>query len=123
MTVTDVLIALGALSVLAAVGVTASRPGSPVPIAWDAIAELFAGIAALLALWRLLDPAPSAPVDRAIGAWLGAAAAAVMAVSLWRGMADQGPERRNPEAERAATAAARERAELLSLPPDAGQTS
>jgi hypothetical protein len=71
----------------------------------------------VLTVFRLLSPAPDVDVSLAVGAWLGLAGAVAALVGVLRGMRDEGPARRSPEAERAAAAAALGRAELLSLQP------
>ena len=119
MTVDDVLLALVGLAAIAAVVVTARRARA-VPIAYTVLAGLAGIVAAVIAAWRLVDPAPPADVGLGVGAWLGLVASLGIAGGAWAGTHDQGPARRDPEVERAAAAAALRQTELLPLSPDRG---
>jgi hypothetical protein len=120
MTVDDVLLAAVGLGTLTGAGLTMRRSRPAVPVVYASLSTI---VALIVVLWRIADPAPAAHASRAVGAWLGLAGAAVVAVASWIGMGDEGPARRSDAAERAAANAALERAELVSLPPDAGQTA
>jgi hypothetical protein len=120
MSVADILLALAAVGAIAAAVATAARPGAPVPIAFTALASLPATVGLVVAVWRVVSPAPPVDVGLGAGAWLGLAAAVAIAVGEWTGLADEGPERRDEARERTATEAERARAELLTMPPEAG---
>jgi hypothetical protein len=121
MSVDDVIFAFAGLAALLAAAATAARPSGPVPIVYTVLAAFPGSVAAVLAVWRLVDPAPPVDVGLGIGAWLGLAGALGIAVGTWTGMHDDGPERRGESAARASGEAWRARSELLTLPPDTGQ--
>jgi uncharacterized membrane protein len=116
--VTDVILLLAALLAIAGPLATAGDRTFPMSIAVLALGSILGIVASVAALTRLLNPPGPGEVEREIGAWLGLAGAFLCAAGCWRGMKDEGPARRNPELERRAAAAARERAEHLQLPPD-----
>jgi hypothetical protein len=121
MSVNDVLLALISVGTLLAMATTASRRRAAVPVVFTVLATIAGFVALVLTVWRIADPAPAGEVTRAAGAWLALLGAAGITVGAAVGMRDEGPARRTPAAERAAAAASLERAELLPLPPDAGE--
>jgi hypothetical protein len=120
MAVDDVLITLAALIGLAAVMVVATPGLAGFSVAAVTLAALPALLALFLTIYRLASPAPEADVSLGIGAWLGLLGALGLVAGCWRGARDEGPARRDGAAEQRAAEAARERAELLALPPDTG---
>ena len=118
MALDDVILALAAvLAILAAFSVALPRLTS-FSVATTSLVILPAGIGLIVTIYRLISPAPAADASIEIGGWLGLVAAIGMAVGAWEGAADEGPARRNPEAERRATQEGLARSELLSLPAD-----
>ncbi len=115
MSVDDILITVSALLVLAAVVIDASERGGGMSIAALSIAAMPAAVALVLVVYRVVSPAPQIDVSLAIGAWLGLVGAIAAAFGILLAMRDEGPGRRGGETERAAAAAAMERAELLSI--------
>jgi uncharacterized membrane protein len=115
MSVDDVLIAVTALLALAAVVIDSTERGSGISIAALSLASLPAFVALVLVVYRVADPAPSVDVSLEIGAWLGLLGALCTFFGVLFGMRDEGPARRSREAERAAAAAALQRAELLDI--------
>lgn len=87
-------------------------------VALQSLTLLVAGIAAVVALYRLIDPPGDGALERAAGAWLGSAAVAGVLGGTVLAMRDEGPARRDPETERRAEAEALRRAELIPLPGD-----
>jgi hypothetical protein len=120
MSADDVLMAFAGIAAVAAAVATATHPGSSVPVVYVALSGFAGLLAVILAVWRVLDTAPSGDVSLEIGAWLGLAAALGIAVGAWFGMRDEGPARRSEEAARLAAEAARERAETLSVSSEGG---
>jgi hypothetical protein len=116
MAVDDVILACAAaLAILAALSVGLRRITS-LSVATTSLVLLPAGIGLIVTVYRLLSPAPAADASIAIGGWLGLAAAVGMAAGAWEGATDEGPARRNPDAERRGTQEGVERSELLTLP-------
>jgi hypothetical protein len=117
-----VLTVSAALALLGAVA-TAARRTAALSVAAVALGIVPALVAAFIAAWRLLDPAPSGEVERAVGAWLGFAGGLGIAIGAGFGMRDEGPERRSATRAAEAGERARRETELLSLPTDAGPAS
>jgi hypothetical protein len=117
MAVDDVILAIAAMLAIAAAFIVALPRLYSLSVAATALAILPAAIGLVVTLYRLISPAPPVDVSLEVGAWLGLAAAAAIAVGAWTGAKDEGPARRSPEAERRATAEGLARAELLELPP------
>jgi hypothetical protein len=120
MSVDDALLAFAGLAAVAAAVATAAHPGNAVPVVYVALSGFAGLLAVILAVWRVLDPAPSGDVSLEIGAWLGLAAALGIAMGACFGMRDEGPARRSEEAARLAAEAARKRAETLSVSSEGG---
>jgi hypothetical protein len=120
MAVDDLLIAAAALVAVGAAIAVATPRLAGFSVAAMTLGSLPGLIALVLVIFRLASPAPEASASLAVGAWLGLLAAVGVVAGCWVGARDEGPARRNPDAERAAAAAARERAELLPLPADLG---
>jgi hypothetical protein len=120
MAVDDLLIAAAALVAVGAAIVVATPRLAGFSVASMTLGSLPAIIALVLVTFRLVSPAPEADASLAVGAWLGLLAAVGVVAGCWVGARDEGPARRDTNAERAAAAAARERAELLALPADPG---
>lgn len=112
--VTDVILALAALLAIASWAAGAGDRTHPTAVAPLSLALPVALVAAVLVLYRTVDPPGG--LDRALGAWLGLAAVVGILAGTFRAMRDEGPARRSPEAERRAAAAALANAELLPLP-------
>jgi hypothetical protein len=120
MTVDDVLMAVAGVGAVVAVLATATRAGIAVPVAYIVLAAIVGMVAAIVAIWRVVDPAPAGEVGLGVGAWIGLAAALGVAGGSLAGARDEGPARRSANAEKAAAEAARGRAELLSIPAGPG---
>jgi hypothetical protein len=120
MAVDDVILALAALLAIAAALIVALPRLSSLSVAATSLAILPAVIGLVLTIYRLISPAPPVDVSLGVGAWLGLASTAAIAVGAWTGAKDEGPARRNAEAERRASAEGMARAELLKLPPEGG---
>jgi hypothetical protein len=120
MAVDDLLIAAAALVAVGAAIVVAMPRLAGFSVAAMTLGSIPAIVALVLVIFRLASPAPEADASLAVGAWLGLLAALGVVAGCWVGARDEGPARRNPDAERSAAAAARERAELLALPADLG---
>ena len=118
--VNDVLIALAALTTIGALVLDSLPRSAGAAIAALALASGPAVLVAVLTVIRLLDPAPAGDASLAVGAWLALAGTLAMAIGLFAAMRDEGPERRDPAAEERAARAARERAELLTVPGASG---
>src|SRR5689334_4106552 len=104
MAVDDVILAVAAvLAIVAALIVALPRLYS-LSVAATALAILPAVVGLLITIYRLISPAPPVDVSLEMGAWLGLAAAAAIAVGAWTGAKDEGPARRSPDAERRAAA-------------------
>jgi uncharacterized membrane protein len=119
-TVVDVLLAAAALLAIFGFVATAAPRSAALSVAAVALGMVPALLAAVIAIWRLVDPAPDADVSRAIGAWLGCAGAIGVALGAAWGMRDEGPERRRKRTAARAAEAAQRDAELLSLPREPG---
>jgi hypothetical protein len=120
MAVDDLLLALaGLVAVLGAIVVGMPRLAG-FSVAAMTLGSLPGIVALVLAIYRVASPAPEADASLAAGAWLGLLAAAGVVAGCWAGARDEGPARRDPDAERIAAAAARERAELPTLPGEPG---
>ena len=125
MAVNDVILAVSAVLAIFAALFVGSKRGTSFSVATTSLVLLPAAVGLIITVWRLVSPAPGGDASIEIGAWVGLVAALGMAVGAWQGAKDEGPVRRNPEAERRAAAEALERAELLTLPErgtDAGPT-
>jgi hypothetical protein len=123
MAVDDVILAVAALLVIAAAFVVGLPRVSSLSVAATSLGILPAVVGLVLTVYRLVSPAPPFDVSLGVGAWLGLAATTAIAIGAWSGATDEGPARRNREAERRATEAGLARAELLKLPPDGGRAS
>lgn len=122
MAVNDVILTLAAvLAILAALFVGFRRMTS-FSVATTSLVLLPAGISLVITIWRLISPAPDGDVSIAIGAWLGLVAALGMMIGAWQGAKDEGPARRNPDAERRAAAEALSDTELLPLPTEGAKS-
>lgn len=115
MAVNDVILLVTGLLAVAAAFIVAGRRFYGLSVAATSLAILPAIVSVVLVGYRLLSPAPPVDVSLEPGAWLGFLAALGTAVGAWRGAVDEGPARRNPEAERRATAEGIARSELLDL--------
>jgi hypothetical protein len=120
MAVDDLLIAVAALVAVGAAVVVATPRLAGFSVAAMTLGSLPGLIALVLVIFRLASPAPEADASLAVGAWLGLLGVVGVVAGCWAGARDEGPARRNPDAERAAAAAGRERAELLTLPGEPG---
>lgn len=120
MAVDDVILAVSAVLAIAAAVIVALPRLWSLSVAATSLAILPAIVGLLVTIYRLISPAPPVDVSLGVGAWLGFAAAAAIAVGAWTGAKDEGPARRTAEAERRATAEGISRAELLELPPEGG---
>lgn len=118
MAVDDVILFVAAVLALGSVLAVGMRNLSSFSVAATSLAILPAIVGLILTVYRLISPAPPADAGLEIGAWLALVAAIGIAVGSWAGATDDGPARRNPEAERRATAAGIARSELLALPDD-----
>ena len=86
--VVDILLAAAAVLAIAIVVVTASARGPAKPVASTVIATVGSAIAALLVLWRVLDP-PGDVYVRRYGAWLGLAVTVLMFVASFAALHDE----------------------------------
>src|SRR3954447_8540194 len=86
-TVVDVFLALAGVSGVALVVLAATQRTAAVPQAWTAFIMVFALVAMILALLRLIDP-PVSGLDREAGVWLGTAAAVALFFFNARSMGD-----------------------------------
>jgi hypothetical protein len=120
MAVDDVILAVAAVLAIAAAFVVALPRLYSLSVAATALAILPAAVGLVVTIYRLISPAPEVDVSLDVGAWLGLAAAAAIAVGAWTGAKDEGPARRSAEAERRAAAEALARTELLELPAEGG---
>jgi hypothetical protein len=84
--VTDIVMALAALTALSVGIVAFGRLSVSYPVAGSTVTTGLAGVALLLIAYRLIDPPGSGDVDREIGAWLGLLAAAGVTWGGWLGM-------------------------------------
>jgi hypothetical protein len=121
MAVDDVILAVAAVLAIAAAFIVGLPRVSSLSVAATSLAILPAVVGFVVTLYRLVSPAPPYGVSLEVGAWLGLAATTAIAVGAWTGATDEGPARRNADAERRATEEGLARAELLKLPPDVGR--
>jgi len=78
--VLDVVLALLALVPLALVVLQATRDSPALPVAFSVFAMLAGALATLLILYRIVDqPGPNDTLEVDVGAWVGLAAAAIIA--------------------------------------------
>jgi len=84
--VTDIVMALAAVSALSVGVVAFGRLSVSYPVAGSAITTGLGGLALLLIAYRLINPPGSGDIDREIGAWLGLLAAAGVTWGGWLGM-------------------------------------
>ena len=85
--VLDVVLALVALLALALVIAQATRESPSVPVALSVLTAVAGVLATLFVLYRILNqPGPNDAVEVEAGAWLGLAAAALVAVGGARSM-------------------------------------
>ena len=84
--VTDIVMALAAVSALSVGVVAFGRLSVSYPVAGSAVTTGFGGLALLLVVYRLINPPGSGDVDREIGAWLGLLAALGVTWGGWLGM-------------------------------------
>ena len=90
LSVLDVLLALLALVPLALVALQATRESPSLPVAFSVLATLAGALAALLIAYRILnEPGPDDVVTVEAGAWVGLAAAVVLAAGGWWSMRDE----------------------------------
>ena len=110
--VTDVLVALAALFAIALLIVTASQRTAAVPQVMSGLMLLFAGIATLLVLYRLLNLPGADGATRELGVWLGALGCIALTAGTWRALLDERfPKAMAPNVE----------VEVLSAPPPDAQ--
>ena len=122
MALDDVILAIAAVLAIMAALFVGMRRMTSFSVATTSLVLLPAGIGLVVTVYRLISPAPAGDASIEIGAWLGLVAALGMGVGAWQGAKDEGPSRRNPEAERRGTAEALARSELLSLPAEGAGT-
>jgi uncharacterized membrane protein len=88
--VTDVLLAAGALLGVAVPVVTAIAGGPAKPMASDVLAVLGGALAVLVILFRLIDqPGDNRLVTVEAGAWVGLAGALIQLAGAWWAMSDE----------------------------------
>ncbi|MFL5826663.1 MAG: hypothetical protein ACJ76V_09090 [Thermoleophilaceae bacterium] len=95
-TVVDVLLALFGLVGVALLVLTATQRSNAVPVATSALTVIAGTLATLLVAIKLVFPPDGASVST--GAWLGLAAAAVLAAAGWESMREE--RRGNPAYDR-----------------------
>lgn len=118
MAVDDVILAVAAILVIIAAFVVGLPRVSSLSVAATSLAILPAAVGLVVTIYRLISPAPAIDVSLGVGAWLGLGAALAIAAGAWTGANDEGPARRNAEAERRGTEQGLARSELLKLPAD-----
>jgi hypothetical protein len=92
-TVTDILLALAALSALGLAVLTASRRSPALPIAATVLATGFGILATLLVFYRILNqPGPNEFIEVKFGAFLGFVCALAIAAGGMRAMRDEAGE-------------------------------
>lgn len=111
----DVILFVAALLAIAAALTVALRRVSSLSVAATSLALLPAAVGFIVTVYRLVSPAPPVDVSLEVGAWLALLASIGIVVGAWNGAVDEGPARRNPEAERRATEEGLARTELLPL--------
>jgi hypothetical protein len=121
MAVDDVILAVAAVLAVSAAVVVGLRRVSSLSVAATSLGILPAVVGLVLTLYRLASPAPPFDVSLETGAWLGLVATTAIAFGAWQGATDEGPARRNRDAERRATEAGLARSELLKLPDQGAQ--
>jgi hypothetical protein len=122
----DVILFVAALLAIGAAVVVAIPRLAGFSVAATSLALLPAAVGLIVTVYRLVSPAPPVDVSLEIGAWLALVSAIGIGIGAWNGAKDEGPARRNPEAERRAAAEAMAAAEVLpltggsaSMPPEA----
>jgi hypothetical protein len=115
MAVDDVILAVTAVLAIVAAFVVAFPRIASLSVASTSLAVLPAAVGLVVTLYRLVSPAPPFDVSLGVGAWLGLAATLAIAVGGWKGASDEGPARRNADAERKAAANALARTEVVEL--------
>jgi hypothetical protein len=115
MAVDDIILFVAALLAIGASAMVAARRFSSLSVATTSLVLLPALIAVIVTVYRLISPAPPVDVSLGVGAWLGLLAALGMLWGAWTGATDEGPARRNADAERRAAAEGLANAELLRL--------
>jgi hypothetical protein len=116
MALDDVILAVAAIMAITAALVVGLKRLFSISVAITSLAILPAVVVLVITAYRLISPAPPFDVSLGVGAWLGLAAAVAIAVGAWAGATDEGPARRESEAERRATEQGLARSELLKLP-------
>jgi hypothetical protein len=88
--ITDVLIALAALSAILLPLVVARFTAPAIPVAWTVIATALTFLVLLLLLYRLVNqPGPNDETSVSAGAWIGAGLMVALLYSLYRSLRDQ----------------------------------
>jgi hypothetical protein len=98
--VVDVMLALASLMAIALFVLTAAQRTAAIPQALAGLLLLFAGIATLLALFRLINLPGDDGATREIGVWLGALGSIALTAATWRALLDERfPEAMRPDVE------------------------
>ena len=88
--VTDLILALTAVSAIGLAVITASRRSPALPVAASVIASMLGALATLLVFYRILNqPGPNEFVEVKLGAFLGFLSALAVAVGGYRSMRDE----------------------------------
>ena len=88
--ITDVILALTALSGISLAVLTASRRSPALPVAAAVIATTLGALATLLVFYRILNqPGPNEVLEVKFGAFLGFLSVLAIAVGGWRAMRDE----------------------------------
>jgi hypothetical protein len=86
-TVLDVVLALLALVPLALLLAQATRTSPSLPVTFSVLTTVGGALATLLIVYRIVNqPGPNDAVEVELGAWLGLAAAAAIALGGWRSL-------------------------------------
>jgi hypothetical protein len=90
---------LTGLAGIALWALTATQPTDAVPLGAAVVTVVIAGLTTLLVAWRVLidQPGANALVDVDLGAWIGLASAALVAVGAWLSMRDEDRDAPLPE--------------------------
>ena len=96
--VTDLILAIAAITAIGLALLTANRRSPALPVAASVITTTLGALATLLVFYRILNqPGPNEFVDVKLGAFLGFLAALAIAVGGWRSMRDEEWEGANLE--------------------------
>ena len=88
--VTDLILAIAALTAIGLALLTATRRSPALPVAASVITATLGALATLLVFYRILNqPGPNEFVDVKFGAFLGFLAALAIAAGGWRSMRDE----------------------------------